>query len=66
MRKTLHGAAAITHSLKEYGLGKRMVAGLERLTQESRRAGQQEGFEQGIQFALQRMSVIERLLGRKL
>lgn len=66
MDKVLHGAPITTHGLKEYGLGKSMVAGLERLAKESRQAGQREGFQQGVQFALQRMSVIERLLGRQL
>ena len=65
MSKGLHGAPVITHKLKEYGFGKSMVAGLERLTKESRQAGQREGFQQGVQYALQRMSVLERLVGRQ-
>ena len=66
MDKVLHGAPVTTHGLKKYGLGKSMVAGIERLVKESRQEGQLEGFQQGVQFALQRMSVIERLLGRQL
>ena len=65
MSRILRGAPVTTHGLKEYGYGKSMVAGLERLTRESRQAGQREGFQQGIQDALQRMSVLERLVGRQ-
>jgi len=57
----LRGAAAFTHKLKEYGYGKSMEAGVRRLATESKR----EGFEQGVNYALQRMSVFERLIGRQ-
>ena len=58
-RKSLKGAALITHNLKVYGNG-RMQDGLKRLVQESKN----EGFQQGIKYAMQSMSLRERLFGR--
>ena len=66
MGKLLHGAAVTTHNLKEYGYGKSMAAGLERLAKESRQSGQREGFQQGFNYAMKNMSVLERLLGRRI
>ncbi len=60
--KKLKGAAAITHRLKEYGYGRSMEAGLKRLAVESRR----EGFQQGVDFALNRLSLAERILGHQI
>ncbi len=61
-KKILKGAAATTHGLKEYGHGISMEAGLKRLQAESRR----DGFQQGVNYALQRLSLTERILGRQL
>jgi len=66
MGKNLHGASVITHWLKEYGYGKGMTAGIERLAKESRQAGQRDGFKLGVNYALTRMTVAERLLGRQI
>lgn len=41
--KKLHGAAAFTHALKEYGGGKSMVEGVKRIARESRDQGRLEG-----------------------
>jgi hypothetical protein len=60
--KILKGAAVTTHGLKEYGYGINMQAGLKRLRAESKR----EGFQQGVNYALQRLSLAERILGRQL
>ena len=57
--KNLRGAAAITHALKEHGNGS-MVNGIKRIANESR----QQGFQQGVNYALQRLSLLERILGR--
>lgn len=58
--KPLKGAAAITHRLKEYGHG-HMEQGLKRLARES----QKKGFQQGVQYTLNNLSFIERLLGHQ-
>lgn len=61
MRKAgrVQGASAFTHALKEYGGGKSMEAGVKRIAKESK----QQGFQQGVNYTLQRMSLLERLLG---
>ena len=61
--KELRGAAKITHALKEYGNNQSMIKGIQRLMAESRKAGQKEGFLQGVQY--QRMTFFERLFGGK-
>lgn len=66
MVKELKGSAKVTHSLKEYGNGQSMKKGIQRLMIESREAGQREGFQQGVQFALQRMTLLQRLFGGKI
>ncbi|MBQ8312959.1 MAG: hypothetical protein IJX84_07140 [Clostridia bacterium] len=58
--KTVKGAAMITHVLKEYGNGKSMVDGIKRIAVEQR----QQGFQQGVNYALQNLSFVERLVGR--
>lgn len=60
--KPLKGAAAFTHRLKEYGEGVSMEAGLRRFGSEQKR----EGIQIGINYALQRLSLAERILGRQL
>ena len=40
------GAAAFTHALKEYGGGKSMAAGVQKIRKESK----QEGFRIGVKF----------------
>lgn len=59
----LKGASLIAHNLKEYGGS--MQGGLERLSKESRKAGKQEGFQQGVNFALNKLSLLERITGRQ-
>lgn len=59
MNNKLRGAAAITHALKEHGNGS-MANGIKRIASESR----QQGFQQGVNYALQRLSLLERILGR--
>ena len=59
---SLQGAPAFTHALKEYGYGKSMYDGVKRIKSESK----QEGFQAGIDFALHRLSLAERILGRKI
>ena len=61
-RGEIQGAAAFTHALKEYGGGKSMAAGVQRIKKESK----QEGFQIGISYALQRLSLIERVMGREI
>ena len=61
-KKPLRGAAAFTHALKEYGNDISMEAGLKRYGMEQKR----EGFQQGIDYALQKLSFTERLLGRQI
>ena len=58
----VQGASAFTHALKEYGGGKSMAEGVKRIAKENR----QQGFQQGVNFALQRLSLAERLLGRQM
>ena len=58
----IQGASAFTHALKEYGGGKSMVEGVKRISTENR----QQGFQQGVNYALQRLSLAERILGRQL
>lgn len=58
--KPLKGAAKITHNLKVYGNG-RMEDGLKRLSRES----QLKGFKDGVNYAMQNMTLAERLFGRK-
>ena len=60
--KPLKGAAAFTHRLKEYGGGVSMEAGLRRFGNEQKR----EGVQIGINYALQRLSLAERILGRRI
>lgn len=60
--KPLKGAAAFTHWLKEYGGGVSMEAGLRRFGNEQKR----EGIQIGINYALQRLSLAERILGRRI
>ena len=60
--KILRGAPVTTHGLKEYGYGKSMEAGLRRLRAESKR----EGFQLGVNYALQKLSLAERILGRQI
>jgi|GEM_PF-3144496 hypothetical protein len=59
--KNLKGAASTTHRLKEYGHGISMEVGLKRLQAESKR----EGFQYGVNYALQNLSFFERVLGRQ-
>lgn len=58
----MKGASLFTHALKEYGGGKSMADGVKRIAFEQR----QQGFKQGIEYALQHMSLFERLLGHPL
>lgn len=58
----LRGAAAFTHALKQYGHGVSMEAGLKRYGIEQKR----EGFQQGVSYALQKLSLTERILGRRI
>ena len=60
MAKRLPPAAEFTHALKEYGGGKSMADGVKRIAKES----QQKGFQQGVTYALEKLSLIERLTGR--
>ena len=64
MGKATKGAALIAHNLKEYGGS--MQGGLERLAKESRTAGKQEGFRQGIKYALNEFNLLERIVGHKI
>lgn len=57
----LLGAAAFTHALKEHGNGS-MVNGVKRIANESR----QQGFQQGVNYALQRLSLLERIVGHQI
>lgn len=66
MDNELKGAAAITHGINEYGGNKGMQEGLKKMTIDSRRAGQQEGFQQGVNYALQNLSLLERVLGHRI
>jgi len=66
MGKVLKGAAAITHGINEYGGNKGMLEGLKKMTADSRRAGQQEGFQRGVNYALQNLSLLERVLGHRI
>ncbi|MGN0753513.1 MAG: hypothetical protein ACI4ME_03570 [Aristaeellaceae bacterium] len=54
----LKGASKLTHALKEYG-GKSMADGIKRIATEQR----QQGFQQGVKYALCKMSILERLVG---
>ena len=56
------GASSITHRLKAYSGGKSMRAGIEKLALEQR----QQGFKQGVDYALRKLSLLERILGRRL
>ena len=58
----MKGASLFTHALKEYGGGKSMADGVKRIAFEQR----QQGFKQGIEYALQHMGLFERLLGHPL
>ena len=60
--KPLKGCAAFTHRLKEYGGGISMEAGLRRFGNEQKR----EGIQIGINYALHRLSLAERILGRQI
>ena len=60
--KSLKGAAAFAHLLKEYGGGVSMEAGLRRFGNEQKR----EGIQIGIDYALQRLSLAERIPGRQI
>ena len=42
-----------------------MLEGLKKMTIDSRRAGRQEGFQQGVNYALQNLSLLERVLGHR-
>ena len=55
----MKGASLFTHALKEYGGGKSMADGIKRIAVEQR----QQGFQQGIEYALRKMSILERLIG---
>ena len=63
MDKLLKGAADITHSINEYGGNNGMREGLKKIAADSRRSGQQEGFQRGINYALQKLSLLERIAG---
>lgn len=54
----LKGASMITHALKEYG-GKSMADGIKRIAAEQR----QQGFQQGVEYAMRNMNILERLVG---
>lgn len=56
------GASSITHGLKVYSGGKSMRAGIEKLAFDQR----QQGFRQGVDYALRNLSLLERILGRRL
>lgn len=56
------GASFFTHALKEYGGGKGMADGIKRIALEQR----QQGFRQGMEYALQHMNLFERLIGHPL
>jgi len=58
----IQGASAFTKALKEYGGGKSMADGLKRVANEQR----QQGFQQGVNYALKRLSLIERLTGHQI
>ena len=66
MSKALKGAASITHRINEYGGNKGMNIGLEKLSSDSWRAGKQEGFQQGVNYALQNLSLWERVFGHRI
>lgn len=57
--KNLKGAASTTHRLKEYGHGISMEVGLKRLQAESKR----EGFQYGVNYALQNLSFLNVFWG---
>ena len=61
MVKNPKGAAQIAHNLKVYGGS--MRGGLERLERESRNKGRREGFNQGMDYALHKLSLFERVFG---
>ena len=56
----IQGASAFTKALKEYGGGKSMEDGLKRVATEQR----QQGFQQGVRYALNNLSLLERVIGR--
>ena len=64
MGKDLKGAPAITHRMKVYGGS--MEGALTKLAKESKRAGQREGFQQGFNYALNELSLLERLVGHRI
>lgn len=64
MSRPLRGAPLIAHRLKKYGGS--MQGGLERLAKESRNEGKREGFQQGVQYALSELNILERIIGHKI
>lgn len=58
---SVKGASMISHGLKEFGYGKSMRDGLDRLARESREAGRQEAINY-----LKNLNIFERILGRKI
>ena len=56
----VQGAAAFTKALKEYGYGVGMSEGIKRIAFEQK----QQGFRLGVNYVLQQLSPLERLMGR--
>lgn len=58
--RNLRGSALFTHTLKNLGDGKSMASGLEHITRKARN----EGFQLGVNYALTKLSLWERITGR--
>ncbi len=56
--KKLKGAAAFTHFLKEYGGGKSMEAGVQRIAEENWLVGCKTGYKRGFNDAVKRLKEI--------